>query len=277
LNSPPHPIAQRDRILLVGHGQMGSSLVAGWRRAWPLAQVSVISKAGSAPPDGRRLAYDEAARLGGFDAIVLAVKPADAAKALAELSQFEGAPLLVSVAAGLSLAQLEAASPSGWRCVRAMTSLAIALGAGAAVAAARDLSDQDRRLCERLLPTPGGVVWIAETEMDAATALMGSGPAYFFRLAETLLQASEALGLESHMAADLVRATLAGSGALAAASDRSLAQLKAAVASPGGTTAAALGVLDGDDALARLVARAADAAARRGAELRSAGPVKIPG
>ena len=79
------------------------------------------------------------------------------------------------------------------------------------------------------------------------------------------------------MAAHLVRATLAGSGALAAANGQSLVQLKAAVASPGGTTAAALEVLDCNDALARLVARAAEAATRRGAELRSAGPVNIPG
>ncbi|MDB5465093.1 MAG: proC [Phenylobacterium sp.] len=256
---------------------MGSSLVAGWRRAWPMAQVSVVTRAGFRPPEGQWLAFDEAARLSDFVAIVLAVKPADAAEALAGLSQFEGARLLVSVAAGLSLAQLEAACPSGWRCVRAMTSLAIALGAGAAVAAARDLGDEDRRLCERLLPAPGGVVWIEETEMDAATALMGSGPAYFFRLAETLLQAGAALGLEPRMAAHLVRATLAGSGALAAANGQSLVQLKAAVASPGGTTAAALEVLDCNDALARLVARAAEAATRRGAELRSAGPVNIPG
>jgi pyrroline-5-carboxylate reductase len=253
---------------------MGSSLLAGWRRAWPAARVSVISRRDAAAPG--RLTYEAAARLDGFDAIVLAVKPADVAAALAELSRFDGATLLVSVVAGVDLAQLEAGCPPDWRCVRAMTSVAIALGTGAAVAAARDLGDEDQRLCDRLLPAPGGVVWIDESAMDAATALMGSGPAYFFRLAETLVQAGQALGLERRLAVNLVRATLAGSGALVAASDQSLAQLKAAVASPGGTTAAALEVLDQADALALLVARAADAATRRGAELRTVGPANIP-
>jgi pyrroline-5-carboxylate reductase len=264
----PAPLARR--ILLVGHGQMGASLAAAWRRAWPQALVFVVSK--PEPQSGARwLDYAQAARQAAFDAIVLAVKPAEVGAVLAELRRFEGAPLLISVAAGVGLDQLRAGCPPGWRCVRAMTSLAISVGAGAAVAASGPLSAEDRALCELLLPVQGGAVWIEEDAMDAATALMGSGPAYFLRLAETLAQAGEPLGLSPKLAARLAQATLTGAGALAAGAGARLGALKSAVTSPGGTTAAALAVLDEGDALAQLIARAMAAATRRGAELRRAG------
>jgi pyrroline-5-carboxylate reductase len=267
---PLEPAAPERRILLVGHGQMGASLATAWRRAWPQAQVFVVSKP-EQQTGARWLDYAQAARQAAFDAIVLAVKPVEVSAVLAELRQFDGAPLLISVAAGVSLDQLRTGCPPGWRCVRAMTSLAISVGAGAAVAASGPLSAEDRALCELLLPVQGGAVWIEEDAMDAATALMGSGPAYFLRLAETLAQAGERLGFSPELAARLAQATLIGAGALAAEAGARLETLKSAVTSPGGATAAALAVLDEGDALAQLISRATVAATRRGAELRRAG------
>ncbi len=249
---------------------MGSSLATAWRRAWPQALVFVVSKPGAKTGPGW-LDYAQVSREAAFDAIVVAVKPADVTAVLGELSCFTGSPLLISIAAGVSLAQLRAGCPTTWRCVRAMTSLAIATGAGAAVATGAPLKAGDQALCELLLPVPGGPVWIDEDMMDAATALMGSGPAYFFRLAETLAEAGALLGLEPRLAARLAQATLGGAGAMARGGEARLETLRDAVTSPGGTTAAALAVLDEADALARLVARATDAATRRGVELGCSG------
>jgi pyrroline-5-carboxylate reductase len=127
---------------------------------------------------------------------------------------------------------------------------------------------EQRMLVDRLLMALGMVEWIHdESLLDAVTALSGSGPAYVFLLAEALARAGEAAGLPASLAERLARATIAGSGALLDASTLEAAALRENVTSPGGTTAAALGVLMAPDGLAPLIGRAVAAAAKRSGEL----------
>ena len=125
-------------------------------------------------------------------------------------------------------------------------------------------TDDGKALCTRLLEAVGEVAWVADEEpMDAVTAVSGSGPAYVFLLIERLAEAGVAAGLDAALAERLARATVAGAGALAAASTESAAELRRGVTSPGGTTAAALEVLMAEDGLAPLMTAAVRAAAAR--------------
>ncbi|HEY5020832.1 MAG TPA: pyrroline-5-carboxylate reductase dimerization domain-containing protein, partial [Steroidobacteraceae bacterium] len=176
-------------------------------------------------------------------------------------------PVLLSIVAGLRIADLARLCPEGLPIVRAMPNRAALIGAGitglfadAAVTAAQ------RAVAERVARAAGRIVWLrAEAQLDIVTALSGSGPAYFFLLAEQLAHAAVSLGLDRDTALLLATETLHGAGALAQG-DATLAEQRAAVTSKGGTTEAALRVLDagGFDAL---VASALRAAAARSAEL----------
>jgi pyrroline-5-carboxylate reductase len=153
--------------------------------------------------------------------------------------------------------------------MRAMPNTPTAVGAGMSVLIASPaVSDEQRRGCEALFGAVGEVAWFDEESLlDVATAVCGSGPAYVFRFTEALAEAGQAAGLEPALALRMARATLLGAGALAAQSEPSLAALRAAVTSPGGTTAAGLAVLDHDAALSDLLAGAVRAAAARSATL----------
>jgi pyrroline-5-carboxylate reductase len=137
-----------------------------------------------------------------------------------------------------------------------------------AVCAAPSASSDQRMACEYLLRAVGDVVWLDDERlMDAVTAVSGSGPAYVFLLIECLAKAGIAAGLGPALAERLARATVSGSGALAGQSSEPAATLRENVTSPGGTTAAALGVLMAPDGLQALMGRAVTAAARRSREL----------
>ena len=204
--------------------------------------------------------------------IVLAVKPQIMDEVLPTLGASLG-PLTVvlSIAAGRTLANLAARLPSGTAIVRAMPNTPAAIGQGMTVACASPEVTRDQALsCSMLLEAVGEVIWLDdETLMDAVTAVSGSGPAYVFLLAECLTEAGVAQGLEPELAARLARATLAGAGELLRRSDLSPAELRQNVTSPKGTTAAALDVLMGKDGLADLLKRAVAAAAKRSRELSS--------
>jgi pyrroline-5-carboxylate reductase len=147
------------------------------------------------------------------------------------------------------------------------TPAAIGRGITVAVANAR-VSAHQRDLAHRLLAATGAVEWVAEEALlDAVTAVSGSGPAYVFLLAEALAQAGAAAGLPADLAGRLARATVAGSGELLRRSPLDAETLRRNVTSPGGTTAAALEVLMGQDGLAPLMQRAVAAATRRSREL----------
>jgi pyrroline-5-carboxylate reductase len=211
---------------------------------------------------------DNAAAVAGAQLVVLAVKPQQliamltALRATLEIRR----PLLLSVAAGLRVADLAECCP-GVPIVRAMPNRAALVGAGATALYAGAQIDADARaLAEQVMTAAGRTVWVQrESDLDIVTALSGSGPAYFFLLAEHLAAAATAQGLDAATAQLLAVQTLRGAGALAAGS-ATLAEQREAVTSKGGTTAAALAVLE-QGGFAALVAAAVAAATRRGAEL----------
>jgi pyrroline-5-carboxylate reductase len=199
---------------------------------------------------------------------VLAVKPQIAPSVLAALCQYlpAGCPVL-SIMAGLRLNSL-ARALDGRPIVRAMPNTPAAIGEGMTVACAGPgVSDATAALCGRMLAAVGEVAWIEdEALMDAVTAVSGSGPAYVFLLAEILEQAAAEQGIPPALARQMARRTIAGAGALLAASPEDAAALRHAVTSPGGTTEQALHVLMDADAWPKSIrAAVASAAARAGA------------
>ena len=258
-------------LVLLGCGKMGSALLEGWLgQGVPPGAVWVIEPH---PSDwlrgtGVHLNTD----LPKAPAVVLlAVKPQMMGAALPAVTALgQGETLFLSIAAGTTIASFEAAFGAATPIVRAMpnTPAAVARGISAIVGNAR-ASAADLDVAEALLSAVGQVVRLeGEHQMDAVTALSGSGPAYVFHLIEALAAAGEAEGLPAGLSMQLARATVTGAAELAHRSPETAAQLRVNVTSPGGTTAAALGVLmDPDTGLPPLLRRAVKAAADRGREL----------
>ena len=174
------------------------------------------------------------------DVVVVAVKPGDVPAALeaCATSLPEGA-LVLSIAAGVTIATLEAAvAAAGRSCARCRTPPRSSAGARRRSRRARTRAEHDLELAERLLGAVGIVVRVPEAQLDAVTGLSGSGPAYVFLVAEALIEAGVLVGLPRPTADALVRQTLLGSATLLAESGESPEALRAAVTSPGGTTAA---------------------------------------
>jgi len=169
--------------------------------------------------------------------------------------------------AGTTIASVE--EVCGGAVVRAMHNTPAAIGRGITVAVpAENVSAAQRATADALLRASGRVEWVGdESLMDAVTAVSGSGPAYVFLLAEELARAGIAAGLPEELATKLARDTIAGSGELLHRSELPTATLRQNVTSPGGTTAAALSVLMGDDGLRQLMTRAIAAATARSKEL----------
>jgi pyrroline-5-carboxylate reductase len=262
-------------IAFIGGGNMARALIAGLlRQGVPARQLSVGEPSADARAALQRegdinVRADNAEAAAGAGLVVLAVKPQQAAAALQALQPAlrERAPVLLSIAAGLRIADLALACPPGIAIVRAMPNRPALVGAGVTgLYAPAAVSAAQRALAERVAAAAGRALWLrSEAELDVVTALSGSGPAYFFLLAEQLARAAEALGLEQHTAALLAADTLHGAGLLAH-QGTPLAEQRAAVTSRGGTTEAALQVLQqgGFDAL---VARALQAGAARSVQL----------
>jgi pyrroline-5-carboxylate reductase len=209
-----------------------------------------------------------AARDHGF--VVLAVKPQSMAEALAAVAPLTAADaVVVSIAAGVRMAKLEAAFSAGQPVIRAMPNTPAQVGMGMTVAVSNaHVSETQRKAVDTLLSAIGKVAWIGDERLiDAVTAVSGSGPAYVFLLAECLAEAAREAGLPDDLAALLARQTVAGSGALLAESPLSPAELRRNVTSPGGTTAAALDVLMASDGLKPLLIRAVEQAKKRSIEL----------
>ena len=261
-------------LVLVGAGKMGGALLEGWLRfgldakrvavlePQPLPQIAALAK------DGVRL-NPAAGMLADAAAIVIAVKPQIAAEALPPLAPMIGAAtVVISIMAGRTLDFIAAALNKPCAVVRAMPNTPAAIGRGITVAVARGANAAQRGLADRLLAATGSVEWTAdEALMDAVTAVSGSGPAYVFLLAEALTAAGIEAGLPAALAARLARETVAGSGELLHRSELDAATLRQNVTSPGGTTAAALDVLMGNDGLTALMTKAVAAATKRSREL----------
>ena len=265
-------------VVLVGCGNMGGALLQGWLdQGVPAAAITVVE------PDlsRARVARDRAVAVvsgptdlpsSSPEVVVLAVKPQVVDATAPHYARFADAGAVVlSIAAGKTIASLAAHLGARAALVRAMPNTPAAVRRGISVAYGNAAADEGRRaLCEELLAAVGVVLWIGdEALMDAVTAVSGSGPAYVFLMAECLARAGAEAGLPAAIAQRLARETIAGSGELLVRSGEPPELLRRNVTSPGGTTAAALAVLMADDALQALLGRAVHAAARRSRELAS--------
>jgi pyrroline-5-carboxylate reductase len=269
-------MADRFSVALIGAGAMGGALLRGWLQSGVVdARKSAVFEP-AADADLKNLAARHAFALNpalpfaACDALVVAVKPQAAGEALPAFAPLARDALVVSVMAGTSVARLSAVLHSPMRIARAMPNLPASVGSGITGLYAPPAVDAaSRSIASRLMAAVGKVVWVdSETALDAVTAVSGSGPAYFFLVTEALAEAGVSRGLDQATAELLARATAVGAGAVLDEDGRTPAQLRGAVTSPGGTTAAALDILDGPNGAIRdLLKRAVAAAAQRAAEL----------
>ena len=258
-------------IVLAGFGNMGRALAEGWLDArFEDLALTVVD------PDPGALAFAEGRGLGAvsapdsihgaIDVAVLAVKP-DQIESV--LERMPDASLYLSIAAGRTLAELGAAVGGDAAIVRAMPNTPAAIGFGVTgLCGNAVLTPKGRTLATELMSAVGLVEWLDdEGDMDALTAVSGSGPAYVFLMIECLTEAGVDAGLEPEVAARIATATVRGAGAYAASTALDPASLRRRVTSPNGTTAAALAVLRDDDALKKLIGDAVRAAVVRSREL----------
>ena len=260
-------------LLLVGCGRMGSAMLSGWRDRGLDASFAV-----DPAPDASRNAGADLTVVNnlsevpaGFTpaAVVLAVKPQSAAEALPAYARFAGSAVFLSIMAGRTISGIQALLGGSASIVRAMPNTPAAVRQGVTVATPNPfVTAAQRALCSDLLRAIGLVEWVEqESLLDPVTAVSGSWPAYVFLLAELMEKAAIEQGIAPDLARVLARQTVAGSGALLAASTESSADLRKAVTSPAGTTEAALKVLMTPDAMPKAVSEAIAAATRRSREL----------
>lgn len=264
-------------LLLVGAGKMGTALLEGWLdRGLGKDEVTVIepAEAGRVALEARGVAarpeLDDTLSEKAFRAVIFAVKPQMMGDVLPAYGQLiERGALVISIAAGTAIARFEQAFGEDTAIVRAMPNTPAAIGRGvSALVANAKASDEQCALAEALMSAVGDVHWLDDEEqMHAVTAMSGGGPAYVFLLIEALAKAGIESGLPERLARPMARATVIGSGALAAASDEPPETLRRNVTSPGGTTQAALSVLMADDGVQPLFDRAIRAGAERSKEL----------
>lgn len=262
------------KMLLIGCGKMGGAILAGLlakELPWHFQIFDPHLDANSP-----FLSYDHVKQIENLgeardsDAILLAVKPQIMEDVLADLaaSSLEKA-LVISIAAGKTLASFKKALPRQAAIIRAMPNTPGSIGQGITAAIAdRELTAPHVKIATEVLEALGKLIWISdEGQMDAITALSGSGPAYLFHLCEAMAAAGEKMGLPEDMAMTFARETIIGSALLMQASDQSASALREMVTSPGGTTQAALDVLREGEALRVLFEKALKAAQQRSREL----------
>jgi pyrroline-5-carboxylate reductase len=263
----------------IGGGNMGGALIRGLiSRGLPAQRISVgeahqARRIELADQLGVLVSADNREVVQGADVVVIAVKPQDMAGTVQALADAFRArpPLVISIAAGIRIADIENWSGGGVAVVRAMPNRPALNSAGAtAMYAPPSVSEAHRSLAAQVLGAVGTTVWVSdEALIDVVTALSGSGPAYFFLLAELMTDAAVNLGLDRASALELSIQTLYGAGRMARDSDGDLARLRAEVTSKGGTTEAAVRSFDAAN-LRAIVAAALTAATNRGRELAQA-------
>jgi pyrroline-5-carboxylate reductase len=265
-------------LILAGAGKMGGALLEGWiaKGLKPEAIIIVEPEAAIRDAHARRHGVKALAHPNALaanlqpDVIVLAVKPQVMDTVVGDYARFAGTgAAFLSIAAGKTIGGFEARLGGSAAIVRAMPNTPAAVGRGISVLCAnRNVAAAQRRRCQELMEAVGEVCWTeAETDMDAVTAVSGSGPAYVFLLAECLAEAGIDAGLAPELAKRLARATVAGAGELLHCAPEPAEVLRKNVTSPGGTTAAALEVLMGAGGLKALLSKAVAAATQRSREL----------
>ena len=265
------------RIGFIGGGAMAEALAGGLIAAGvPASQLAIGEPRAERREHlherlGVSTSEDNAEAVRDRDVVVLATKPKVIQTALGELPKSGldlTRPLWISIAAGVRLESLESELPAKARIVRAMPNTPALVGSGATAICGNPATHASDRADARALFESVGVVWEADREalLDAVTGLSGSGPAYVFLFLEALIDAGEEAGLPREAAEQLALQTVYGAAKLALDSDRSPAQLREQVSSPGGTTLAGLAELDAGE-LRKTIARAVAAATARSVEL----------
>lgn len=233
-------------IAIIGGGNMGTALARGILAGITQPDQLVVVEVDG---DRRRTLHDLlpgvriSDRVDSCATAIIAVKPPDAGRA-ATAAVHAGARRVVSIAAGVTIAALEAASGPDVAVIRSMPNTPALVGQGVtAIAAGTSATEADLQWAENILGSVGLVVRVPEEHLDAITGVTGSGPAYLFLVAEAMIDAAVAVGLDRAQADALVRQLFVGSSALLARGDDPAA-LRASVTSPGGTTAAGIAALE---------------------------------
>jgi pyrroline-5-carboxylate reductase len=267
---------KRPTIAFIGAGNMATSIVGGLvdsghppeliRAADPFADS--LERLREVAPVGVHAGNAAAAE--GADVIILAVKPQVMAEATGSIAAAVSASnaVVISIAAGVTIASMQARLGPQAAIVRCMPNTPALLGCGASgLFANARVSAEQRAHAESILAAVGTTSWVAsEEELDAITALSGSGPAYFFLFMEAMVDAGCSLGLEREVATSLAQQTAFGAARMALESDVDLVELRRRVTSPGGTTERAVASFE-SDRLRDIVARAMQAANDRAAEM----------
>jgi pyrroline-5-carboxylate reductase len=259
--------------VLIGAGRMGAAMARGWLRGLKGAGIGKLFVVEPAPGE-EIAAWGKSGKIAlnkptlAVDIVVLAIKPQGFAKAVRDISGWIGREtLVVSIIAGVTIDSISSALGAR-KVARAMPNTPGAIGKGVTgYALSKQCGDEERTATEKLLAPLGDVVGpLDEKHIDAVTAVSGSGPAYVFLLAEALEAAAKHAKLDDATAAALARKTIIGAAALLEQGGDP-GELRKAVTSPGGTTAAALDILMARGALPELMRKAVEAAVNRGAEL----------
>jgi pyrroline-5-carboxylate reductase len=261
------------KVLLIGCGHMGGAMLAGWLRQNAVTHVDVVEPTRPGTHSDARVTMHASTQTisGQPDMAVLAVKPQVMNAVCADLAPRIGSDVpVLSIAAGITLATLIKHFNTSRALIRAMPNTPGAIGEGITGYVSHGKIDQKQQdAIAFLLGVLGDVVQVSDEAMiDAVTGVSGSGPAYIFALTEAMEKAGVANGLSLDIAKRLARQTVIGAAALMAAqSDVSPEDLRRAVTSPGGTTAAALDVLAKNQALNSLFEEAISAAVTRSRDL----------
>lgn len=262
------------RVAVIGGGVMGGTIITAIRVAgWPVEGITVAEKdkdraAALQEAHGIRASASISEAVDGAEVIVVAVKPQDADAALAQIaSAYKPGALVITVAAGLQTSFYESRLPDGAPVVRCMPNTPAIVARGAtAIAAGSHASTQHLGLAEAMLRATGLVVTVREEDLDAVTAVSGSGPAYFYAVVEALTEAGVAHGLDRTLATQLAAQTFVGAAQLLMESGDTPQTLRRRVSSPGGTTIAALEAME-HAGLQGVLSAGANAAAARSKEL----------
>lgn len=263
-------------IAMIGAGHMGSSLISGLIRNGHSSQQLWAADTNTEKLEELKSHFNIQTTLNNIEAVnaadivVFAIKPqmfAEVATDLAEVIQSRK-PLILSIAAGIRESSIQEWLGGNISIVRAMPNMPAMIGCGATALYANPfVSEEQHSIAESILRAVGLTVWLSDENLiDAVTALSGSGPAYFFLIMEALQSAAEQLGLPADTARLLTMQTALGAARMAIESDKTPAELRHSVTSPGGTTEKAISVLE-ENKIREVFHEALHAAAQRSKEL----------
>jgi pyrroline-5-carboxylate reductase len=263
------------RLALLGTGRMGEALLSGLLRsgAWTTGQIVCTTRTAHradqiAERYGVTVHTDSAEAVAGADVVLIAVKPQSMAELLSQIApKLHRGHTVISVAAGVATATIEAALLEDIPVVRVMSNVPVQVDEAMSVlAAGAHAGDAHVKTAREILGGVGRVLELDEEHLDAVTGLSGSGPAYVFLLAETMIDAAILLGLSRDVATDLIAQTMVGSAKMLRDSGRHPVELRESVTSPGGTTIAAIRVLEQERVRAAFI-NAIEAATLRSRQL----------